>query len=358
MKTFSAFLALFLMATASYAARDSVLKVGIHTDPPFIIESGAGAYEGLCIDLWEDIAQELGYQYEIVPYHDLVGMMRALDYQEIDISINPLMVSSLRLRMFEALQPFFISSLGVTTTSVSRSQFQMFLSNFFSVDFLKIVLLLLCIIFFFGTLLWLVERRHNRYQFRPGFVGLLDGLWWSAVTMTTVGYGDKAPKSSVGKGIAIVWMFTAVIVISGFTATIASTLTVNSLAVQINQLQDLEAVERLGTVGATGSEDFLLRHNILPTVSYDTPLHALEALSRKEVDAIVYDKTVMRYLISQHDLGNKVQLLPVTFNKQYRTFLLPKGSALHEAINPVLVSRIHQADWPEVLKRYELEGEE
>jgi len=66
----------------------------------------------------------------------------------------------------------------------------------------------------------------------------------------------------------------------------------------------------------------------------------------------------MRYLISRHELSSKIQLLPVTFNKQYRTFLLPKGSPLYEAINPVLVSRIHQADWPEVLKRYELEGEE
>lgn len=358
MKKPLALLIFALIRVVSFAAQDSVLRVGIHTDPPFIIERAPGEYEGLCIDLWKDIADELGYQYEMVPYHDLVGMMRALDYQEIDISINPLMVNSLRLKMFEALQPFFISSLGVATTSVSRSQFSMFLSNFFSVDFLKIVLLLLCIIFFFGTLLWLVERRHNRYQFRPGFIGLLDGLWWSAVTMTTVGYGDKAPKTSVGKGIAIVWMFTAVIVISGFTATIASTLTVNSLAVQINQLQDLKAVERISTVGEAGSEDFLVQHNILPAVSYDTPLSALKALARKEVDALVYDKTVMRYLISRYELSSKVQLLPVTFNKQYRTFLLPKGSPLYEAINPVLVSRIHQADWPKVLKRYELEGEE
>lgn len=349
---------LLLCPLAGVSQPDALLRVGIHPDPPFIIETGPGEYEGLCIDLWEDIAKELGYQYEVVPYNDLIGMMRALDYQEIDISINPLMVNSLRLKMFDALQPFFISSLGVATTSVSRSQFQMFISNFFSADFLKIVLLLLCIIFFFGTLLWLVERRHNHYQFRPGFIGLIDGLWWSAVTMTTVGYGDKAPKTSVGKGIAIIWMFTAVIVISGFTATIASTLTVNSLAVQINQLQDLKAVERLGAVGATGSEDFLVRHGILPTASYDSPRAALRALSRKEVDAIVYDKTVMRYLISKQELSSKVQLLPVTFNKQYRTFLLPKGSPLYDAINPVLVSRIHQADWPEVLKRYELEGEE
>lgn len=357
MRCFWTFLLLLGCCTSSLA-QDSLLRVGVHPDPPFIISSGQGNYRGLCVDLWEDIAAELGYEYELVHHYDIIGMMRALDYGEIDLSINPLTVSSRRLQLFEALQPFYISSLGVATTSASRSQFQMFLSNFFSLDFLKIVLLLLFIIFFFGTLLWLVERRHNHYQFRPGFIGLIDGLWWSAVTMTTVGYGDKAPKTSVGKGIAIVWMFTAVIVISGFTATIASTLTVNSLAVQINRLQDLKGVEKLGTVGATLSEDFLLRHEIIPSHSYENPAQALQALAGKEVDALVYDKTVMRYLISRKELEGQVQLLPVTFNKQYRTFLLPKGSRLYEAINPVLVSRIHQADWPEVLRKYELKGEE
>ena len=83
----------------------------------------------------------------------------------------------------------------------------------------------------------MVERRHNHYQFVDLPVGgACWTLWWSAVTMTTVGYGDKAPKTSLGKkSIAIIWMFTAVI-ISGFTATIASTLTVNSLAAQIEKL--------------------------------------------------------------------------------------------------------------------------
>lgn len=347
-----------LASTCLWGQGSTVLRVGLHPDPPFIIKMGEGHYEGLCVDLWEDIAGQLGVQYEYREYYDIIGMIRALDFQELDITINPLTVSSTRLKMFDVSQPFFISSLGVATASVRRSQFRIFISNFFSMDFLKIVLLLFFIIFCFGTLLWLVERRHNHFQFRPGLHGLLDGLWWSAVTMTTVGYGDKAPKTSVGKSIAIIWMFTAVIIISGFTATIASTLTVNSLAAQIEKLQDLQSLDRLGTVGATGSEDFLVAHDILPDESYDDPLEGLRALARHEADALVYDKTVLHYLITHHKLDGKVQLLPVTFNKQYRSFLLPKGSPYYQEINPLLVNRIHRADWPEVLRRYNLEEEE
>lgn len=342
----------------SPAASDSTqVRVGVHPFPPFIIQEEDGSFTGLCVDLWEDIADELQVEYEYVRYTDPIGMVRALDFREIDIAINPLYVSSIRLNMFEVSQPFFISSVGVATTTITRSQFQVFLQNFFSADFLKIVLVLFGILLAFGTLLWAVERGENRYQFRPGLPGLLDGLWWAAVTMTTVGYGDKAPKTQTGRTIAIVWMFSAVIIVSGFTATIASTLTVNSLAAKIERLEDLQAVERIGTVNATSSEDYLVSHDILPTHDYETPSRALQALARQEVDVVVYDRTVMRYLINSEQLDGKIHLLPVTFNKQYRSFLMPRGSDLRQRIDPLLVRRINQANWREVLRKYNLEEE-
>lgn len=347
-----------LLGTIRAVAQDStVWRVGIHPDPPFIIKTEGGEYRGLCIDLWEGIAAELQLEFEYKEFNDLIGMIRELDYNEIDISINPINVSSTRLRMFEVSQPFFISSIGVASTSVSRNQFQIFIKNFFSLDFLKIILLLFFVIFCFGTILWIVERKNNQNQFRPGIMGLLDGLWWSAVTMTTVGYGDKAPKTTLGKGIAIVWMFTAVIIISGFTATIASTLTVNSLASQIESMEDMKAIKKIGTVTASSSEEFLISHQILPKATYDSPQLALRGLSQNEVDIVVFDKAVIRYLINTNQVGAKVQLLPITFNKQYRSFLMPKSSALFPLVNPILVKRINQASWQEVLHRYNLEEE-
>lgn len=51
-----------------------------------------------------------------------------------------------------------------------------------------------------------------------------DAIWWGFVTMTTVGYGDRYPSSKGGRFVAVVLMFSGIILISSFTATASSVL--------------------------------------------------------------------------------------------------------------------------------------
>jgi len=341
----------------SFSQVDETIKVGVKHEPPFVIKESGGTFSGLSVDLWTGIASQEDVNYVFVEYNDHLGLIRALDFEEIDLTINPIHVNEIRLKMLDVTQPFYVSSIGVATTKIMKTQAGAFLRNFFSLQFFRIVFFLVMIMFIFGTMLWIVERKENRRQFRPGLAGLIDGLWWSAVTMTTVGYGDKAPKSRLGRVIAFIWMLIAIVTISAFTGTIASSLTVQSLGRNIEDLEDLRNAKKIGSVNASGSEAFLSSNGIEIDLLFEDVEESLLALSAHDIEVLLYDKTVLDYFISRLQLNNKVVLLPVSFNKQYRSFFLPKNSAHLSWINPLLVRNINEASWQELLKKYNLKVE-
>ena len=48
-----------------------------------------------------------------------------------------------------------------------------------------------------------------------------DGMWWALVTITTVGYGDITPMTTVGRFVASALMFVGLALISSVTAIIS-----------------------------------------------------------------------------------------------------------------------------------------
>ncbi len=67
-------------------------------------------------------------------------------------------------------------------------------------------------------LTWAFEHNHpdSSIQSFP------DALWWAVVTCTTVGYGDLAPVTPAGRGVAVVLMIVGVGLLSTLTANVAS----------------------------------------------------------------------------------------------------------------------------------------
>jgi voltage-gated potassium channel len=51
----------------------------------------------------------------------------------------------------------------------------------------------------------------------------LDALWWCVTTVTTVGYGDVVPVTSIGRMVALVYMFFGIALISILMAVITNT---------------------------------------------------------------------------------------------------------------------------------------
>ncbi|XP_065648581.1 uncharacterized protein LOC124809004 [Hydra vulgaris] len=88
----------------------------------------------------------------------------------------------------------------------------------------QIIALTLMLSLLFGIIIWFAEYKSNK-QFSKYFIaGTGTGVWWSLVSMTTVGYGDVVLRSIVGKVIASIWLFIGVIIACLTTATITKTI--------------------------------------------------------------------------------------------------------------------------------------
>ena len=67
--------------------------------------------------------------------------------------------------------------------------------------------------------LWFLERGSNNSQVpREPLPGIGDRMWFALVTMTTVGYGDRAPVTASGRVVSGLWMLIALVTTSSLTA--------------------------------------------------------------------------------------------------------------------------------------------
>ena len=72
--------------------------------------------------------------------------------------------------------------------------------------------LILIFIAIFGFIFFITE---------PDVKSYTDGLWWALVTITTVGYGDITPPTSIGRLVASALMFLGLGLIASLTAVIS-----------------------------------------------------------------------------------------------------------------------------------------
>jgi len=336
-----------LVATAGAQAETAKLVVATREEPPFVIRQEDGTLSGIAIDLWRRIATDLGVAYEFKET-DLAGMLEGLQDGSFDAAAAALTVTSQRETLVDFSHPFYTSGLGIAVPT-DPTGLRM-LRGVLSVQFFKALGALLVVLLLVGVLVWLLERRANPGQFGgKKHEGIGAGFWWSAVTMTTVGYGDKAPVTPAGRALAVIWMFFSVITISGFTAAIASVFTVQQFGSQIQGPDDLPG-RAVGTVSSSTSADYLDEHFISATVFPDIR-QALDAVATGRLDAAVYDAPVLRY-VSTSQLAGKIDVLPGVFQRQDYGIALRPGSPLREDLNRVLLRWISRPEWERMLFRY------
>lgn len=317
------------------------LVVGVKVAPPFVIEKADG-YSGLAIDVWSDIAKERGWTFRYQRY-DLQGLLDAVEKGQVDVGIGAITATAQREQIMDFSHPITSSGIGVAVPKQQSAGWLAVARSFFSLAFLKVVGGLVLLLLAVGFLTWLFERKRNAEQFGGKAAhGIGAGFWWAAVTMTTVGYGDKAPITLGGRLLGLLWMFTALIVASVFTASITSALTVGQLTARIQSVDDLAGI-RIDTMSGTTSAQWLAGANLEFREIPDLDA-ALDALAAGESDAVVYDAPILQWTINQR-YRNRLEVLPFTLERQDYAYALPTGSPLREPLNASLLERVNSPDW-------------
>lgn len=323
------------------------LIIGITETPPFVEKRPQG-YSGLSIASWKMVNEQLQAAYEFREYEDLGSLLSAIESGEVDLSINPITVTDSRMKRMDFSQPYFISHTSVAKRT--ENSFLKHIKNLFSWDFFSVIALLLLVIFIFGFLVWLFERKKNNEEFGGKFKGIMQGFWWSAVTMTTVGYGDKSPRTTGGRIIGLIWMFMAVIIISSFTAGIASSLTVKSINEEITNIEDLERFE-VTTVESSSSQELLDLYNIENNLVKNGS-EGLNAILNEESSLFVYDEPILKFEIERMGLSEDLEILGQSLKKDYYSYAFPKDSKLLKVINPILIRTLKTMEWATLVKDY------
>jgi ABC-type amino acid transport substrate-binding protein len=353
---FVAILTLLVLAFGSAAAQsppsmapipDRELVIGTKEAPPFAMKRPDGQWYGISIDLWRHIADRLHLRFRFSEQPTIDALVSGTAKGEFDAAVAAITVTAARERIMEFTQPFYATGLGIAAP-ISENKWMSISRAFMSFGFFQAVLTLVGIAVGIGFLIWLFERRKTEH-FGGGAKGLGSGLWWSAVAMTQAGAAQDAPQTLPGRMLAVVWMIASVVTIAVFTAGVTSALTKRELQGSIQNVNDLHTV-RVGAVKGTATIDYLDGQRISHR-GFASPQDGLKALQTGRIDAFVYDKPLLTWIVLQ-DFSATLRVLDITFDSQNYAIALPPNSPVRRAINVALLEEIQSNWWQQTLFQY------
>lgn len=325
------------------------LDVGVLRAPPFVILLEDGSYSGIAIDLWQDIAREMNVRSK---FHEMTlsELLERTTEGSIDVLVAPLTVTAEREAHLDFSHPFYNTGVSIAVRRAREHSLAGTMIQVLSNRYLQATILLASTLLLGGVLVWVLERKSNEdYHGGRWYHGVGAGLWWAVVTISTVGYGDKVPRTVAGRAMAVVLIFSGIMVFSSFTAVIASALTTNALIAREQANIDLAAV-RTAVLKASVAETYLRDRGIFPHACDDLST-AMEMLAGGQVDAVMGDRPLLRYAVASQYPG-EVLVLPGVLRRETYGFAFPTGSELRESVNQALIAITSRDAWTANVRRY------
>jgi ABC-type amino acid transport substrate-binding protein len=322
------------------------IRIGIIEEAPFVtLGESLEETSGLSIQMWDQINQATLFRTQFILYQNFDELREGFRENEFDMTINPIPISPDWMAFVDYSQPYFVAQ--TTLMTVDENDWIRVFKKIFTFEYFSAIGGLSIIMLFMGLFMWLIERRENHGHFHKKVKGVFDGFWWSAVTLTTVGYGDKVPKSTPGRVLGFFWMFISIVMVSSLTAGITAILTTDGMDTPIRTINDLVG-KSVGVLNQSPNE-FYLRSAGLQPITYETAQEGLELLEDGKVEYVIGDRLVLNRIKSQYTGFSNLALLERPLKIEYYSFIFHKDSHLKEVIDPQIIRIVRSPSWQMVM---------
>jgi polar amino acid transport system substrate-binding protein len=328
------------------------VTVAVRVLPPFVVQQD-GHLSGFSIDLWNAIAAKRHWttHFDVVP--DVDAQLAAVAAKKDDVAVGAVSITADRDLRYDFSQPILSGGLQILTRTQKAgpeaTAFDSLMHLLFSPSVLVWLGIAVVLTIVPAHIVWFLERRHPEGMIasKSYFPGIFQAFFWGLGTLAT--QADSMPRHWGSRLVAVLWMFTSVVFVAFYTATLTASLTVQSFRSAINGPDDLPG-KAVATVTGTTSADYLRDSGVHATAFPDVDA-AVKALTDKKIDAVVYDAPVLQYIASRDDSGAVGVVGPVFHAGDYG-YAFVNGSALRKDVDATLLGLRESGDYDTISAKW------
>ncbi len=340
------FLSLVLVFLGNGVLAQDLRLVTVTRTPFSMVEGGEDV--GFSLELWAEIAAELGQSYSIERADSFPAMLDAVETGEADIAAANISITADREARFDFSQPIFSSGLRVMVQAGHSDN--SILGAMWNRDFLLVTLAAFGLLFGGGLLMWWLERKGGQ----PYFQGTakekaFPSFWWALNVVVNGGFEERIPYSPLGRLFGTILVISSLFIVSIFVAHITAAMTVNAIQSSVQSVDDLYG-KRVATTSGSTAATFMDGRDIAYRGFNDLE-SMFAAFEDGSVEAVVFDAPILAYYATTVGDGSAEVVGPMFLRENYG-FALPSDSPLREPINRVLLRKREDGSYDALYRKW------
>ncbi len=325
-----------------------VIKVGVYVSPPFVVKEGDG-YSGMAIELWQKVAAELAIVSKYQEFQNDTDLVDALAKGAVDAAVTNLSVTKSRAQNVDFTQPWFDAGLRVMVHSDTGASLSDIIRDLKDAGHLTNFAWIAIGILVVTLLMTLFDRRFDPEFHQRWRDGLADNFY-HVTSLATKGEASRKNLfgwvGRIGQGL---WLLASLAVIAYVASAITSVMTASHIANRINSVADLQR-KVVGVLSGSAAEDYM-RVSKIRTMPFNHITEAADALTRREVSAIVGDNPILEYFSHTHP-NLPLDVVGSTFHPEKYGFAFTAGSALTKPVSLSIIGLQEGGESEKLRTRY------